>query len=57
MTIEKIYTIDEIVDLLKVTRRTVYNYVKNKGLKTMKVGKYLRVHERDLKDFLKNFEK
>jgi excisionase family DNA binding protein len=57
MTIEKIYTIDEIVELLKVTRRTVYSYVKNKGLKTMKVGKYLRVHERDLKDFLKNFEK
>jgi excisionase family DNA binding protein len=57
MTIEKLYSIDEIMELLKVTRRTVYNYVKHKGLKTMKVGKYLLVHEKDLKDFLKSFEK
>jgi excisionase family DNA binding protein len=57
MTIEKIYTIEEIMEMLKVTRRTVYNYVKHRGLKTMKIGKYLRVNEKDLKDFLKGLEK
>ena len=57
MTIEKIYTIEEIMEMLKVTRRTVYNYVKHRGLKTMKIGKYLRVNEQDLKDFLKSLEK
>lgn len=51
MSIGKIYTIEEIMDLLKVTRRTVYNYIKYEGLRAFKIGKYLKVHESDLKAF------
>jgi excisionase family DNA binding protein len=51
MSIGKIYTIDEIMDMLKVTRRTVYNYIKYEGLRAFKIGKYLKVHESDLKQF------
>ena len=48
----KLYTIDEITQILKVTQRTVYNYIKNGDLKAIKVGKYWRVKHGDLESFL-----
>ena len=35
----KVYTIDEVVELLHVTRRTVYSYIKDGKLKAVKIGK------------------
>lgn len=52
MTDLKVYTIDEIVSLLQVTRRTVYNYIKSGKLKAVKIGKYWRVTEKALEAFL-----
>ena len=48
----KLYTIDEIAEILKVTQRTVYNYIKSGSLKAIKIGKYWRVRHEDLALFL-----
>ena len=48
----KVYTIEELVDLLHVTRRTLYTYIKEDKLKAVKMGKYWRVREDQLQDFL-----
>lgn len=48
----KVYTIDEVVDLLHVTKRSVYSYIKDGKLKAVKVGKYWRVTQENLEDFL-----
>jgi len=48
----KLYTIDEIAEILKVTQRTIYNYIKSGTLKAIKIGKYWRVKHSDLEKFL-----
>jgi len=48
----KLYTIDEIAEILKVTQRTIYNYIKSGALKAIKIGKYWRVKQSDLEQFL-----
>ena len=39
----KVYTLDEVAEILKVTKRTLYNYVKAGKLPAVKMGKYWRV--------------
>ena len=48
----KVYTVEEIAELMKVTKRTVYSYIKRGELKAKKIGKYYRVTEANLKEFL-----
>ena len=48
----KVYTIEELVEVLQVTRRTIYNYLKDGKLKAVKMGKYWRVTEKQLEEFL-----
>jgi len=48
----RVYTLDEVAEILKVTKRTLYNYVKDKKLEAFKIGKYWRVTEDNLKSFL-----
>ena len=52
MTELKVYTIDEVAELLHVTRRTVYNYIKEGKLKATKIGKYWRVTSKALEELL-----
>ena len=52
MTEIKVYTLDEVADILKVTKRTLYNYVKAGKLPAVKMGKYWRVSEENLKAFI-----
>ena len=47
-----IYTLDELAELLKVTKRTLYNYVRSGKLEAVKVGREWRVTEDQLKHFL-----
>ena len=54
--IRKVYTLEELVDLLHITRRTLYTYIKEGKLKAVKVGKYWRVREDQLRDFLSTGE-
>lgn len=48
----KTYTLEEVAEVLKVTRRTIYTYIKNGELKAVKMGKYWRVSEAMLQDFI-----
>ena len=50
----KVYTIEEVVNILKISRRTIYNYIKAKQLKAVKIGRAWRVSEKALNDFLEN---
>jgi excisionase family DNA binding protein len=48
----KVYDLNEVSNILKVTRRTVYNYISNGQLRAVKMGKYWRVSREALKNFL-----
>lgn len=48
----KVYTLAEVAAILKVTRRTLYNYVKAGTLPAVKIGKSWRVSEEALKSFI-----
>lgn len=48
----KVYTADEVAELLTITKRTVYNYIKSGRLPATKMGKYWRVTEDDLRRML-----
>lgn len=48
----KVFTLDEVADILKVTKRTLYNYVKAGKLHAVKIGKYWRVSEESLQAFI-----
>ncbi|NCB75205.1 MAG: DNA-binding protein [Clostridia bacterium] len=44
----KVYTLDEVAIILKLTRRSVYNYIKEGRLQAFKIGKRWRVTEAEL---------
>jgi excisionase family DNA binding protein len=48
----KVFTLDEVADILKVTKRTLYNYVKAGKLPAVKMGKFWRVSEESLQAFI-----
>ena len=48
----KIYSLKEVEEILQVTQRTLYNYIKEGKLKATKIGKYWRVGHEDLKEFI-----
>lgn len=48
----KVYTLDEVADILKVTKRTLYNYIKAGELPAIKMGKYWRVTQENLQSFV-----
>ena len=48
----KLYIIEEISKILKVTPRTIYNFIKNNNLKAVKIGKYWRVTDIALQEFI-----
>lgn len=50
----RLYTLQEVADVLRVTRQTIYNYVTKKRLRATKFGKEYRVLEEDLQDFIRN---
>lgn len=48
----KVYTLEEVAEILQLTRRTLYNYIKDGKLKAVKIGKYWRVSEEVLQQFV-----
>lgn len=50
----KVYTLKEVTEILQVSRRTVYNYIKADQLKAAKIGSGWRVTQRALDEFLEN---
>jgi excisionase family DNA binding protein len=54
----RLLTIPEVAKRLKVSRRTVYRYIKKGELKTIRISqtplyRVLRISEKDLNQFLK----
>jgi excisionase family DNA binding protein len=54
MTDIKVYTTEEVLGILKVTKRTLYNYIKAGQIKAIKCGREWRVTEDALKVFLEH---
>ncbi|MRB78768.1 helix-turn-helix domain-containing protein [Bacillus thuringiensis] len=49
---EQYYTIKEVATQLKVSERTVHNWIKKEQLKSYKVGRLTRISEEQLKAYL-----
>lgn len=47
-----LYTVDEVAVVLKVSKRTVWNYIKDGKLKACTFGKAKKITETDLKNFI-----
>lgn len=52
---EKVYTVKEVAQLLKVNVNTVHKFRKSGMLKFMKIGSF-KVRESSLEDFLKKYD-
>ena len=49
---DEYYTVNELVVLLKVGRKTLFTYIQTKELKAFKIGNSLRVRREDLETFI-----
>jgi len=54
---EKYYTPEEIAANLKVSRKTIYNWIQKGHLKAVKIGHFWRVSESQLNRLLKGEKK
>jgi len=52
MSLIKMYSIEEVADMLNVNRNTVRRMLIRGELKGIKVGRLWRIKEEDLKEFL-----
>lgn len=52
MTEIKLYTLKEVEEILKVTQRTLYRYIKEGNLQAVKVGREWRVTHEALQAFI-----
>ena len=50
----KLYTLQEVADVLRVTKQTLYNNIRKGNLQANKVGKEYRITEEQLQDIVKN---
>jgi excisionase family DNA binding protein len=50
---ERYLTLREVAERLKVSRRTVYRWIKDKDLNAYKFANEYRITDSDLKDFLR----
>ena len=50
---ETFYTAQEVADLLKIKKTTVYDLIKKNRLPSSKVGKQIRISKEDLDAYLK----
>ncbi len=47
-----VYTLEELTNILQVTRRSLYNWIKDGKLKAFRVGRQWRVTKQSLNDFM-----
>lgn len=52
VSLSPLYTPQEVADLWKVTRRTVYGWIKSGRLKACKIGDTVRIAETELTAFI-----
>lgn len=51
---KKLYTVQQVADLLSVHPITIYRYIKQGKLKTKYIGRQYRITESDLDSFIEN---
>ena len=51
---ESLYTPLQVADLLQVTRRTIYVWIKQKKLAAVRAGNRVRIHPTAVESFLKS---
>lgn len=54
---KRVYTVDEIQDILGVGKNTAYDLIKTGQFKTVKVGGHYRVSKKSFDDWLDKTEK
>lgn len=52
----EVYTVEECADILKVTKRTIYKYVKEGSLRASKLGRDWRITDTAICAFLESLE-
>ena len=52
MAVEKIYTLTEVIEMLKITRRSFYRYIEAGSLNAVKIARRWYVKESALQEFL-----
>lgn len=50
----EVYSVEEVAEILKVSLRSVYNYVRSGQLKASKIGKSWRISSTALQDFIEH---
>lgn len=50
----EVLTVSEVAEVLKMTKKTIYNYIKGGQLKASKIGNRMRIKVSDLEVFLEN---
>lgn len=50
--IERLYKLDEVKDIVRVSRQTLYNHIKAGKLKAAKIGRDYNVTESNLKQYI-----
>ncbi len=51
---KKLYTLQEVADILRLNRQTLYNNISRGNIELAKVGKEYRITEEQLKDIIQN---
>jgi excisionase family DNA binding protein len=49
---EKLYKVEEVAEMLNVTRQTIYNWLKDGSLKETKIKGIVRIKKTDLDIFM-----
>ena len=49
---EEYLTLEEVADLLRVSIRSMYRYIKDEKIKATKIG-YWRINRKDLEEFVR----
>lgn len=55
--LEELLTTEQVLDILKISRRTLYRYVEKGALRAYKFGRDLRFKKSDVKAFIEAHEK
>jgi excisionase family DNA binding protein len=55
MIVQQFYTINDVANLLQTKEATVRKYLRENKLKGYKVGKFWRIKEVDLENFMSQF--
>jgi excisionase family DNA binding protein len=50
---DKLFTVDEVARMLRISNMTVYRLVKNEEIAAIKVGKNYRIRESEVDKYLK----